>query len=171
MNKESIKSLIDQVESQSLDNDKLMQEITKDYTEQFDNLIEEIRSSLVSTDGDLPIDTLAKYTIELCPAAIFTLAGVEKLGNRADVAESFRKEKYNSERQKAIGTANDKTSIAENKTIEEQLVSDLYSRCYKSVKVRGDWAKDTVDALKKALSAKMLEMQLMKTQSSLSTNM
>ena len=170
MDSQKIKNLIDQVESQGKENDQLLLEITKDYTEQLDNMVVKIQRKLSESEGDLPIDDLIHYIAELCPIVYYVIAKLEALGIRSDMSEQLRVEKYNQARQSAAGTATDKTSFAELETTDESFVSNIYSRAYKSIKSRVDAAQMTIDALKKSLSAKMLEVQLMRSQNNVMSN-
>lgn len=166
MNKELIQNLISQVETQGKESDKLIEDLINSNQSviQLDNTVKKIQTKLLEFDGDLPIDELIGYISELCPIVYFVLANLEKLGSRADIIEQMKIDKYNKAIMSSPGTATDKKAMAESSINEEALVSSIYSRAYKAVKTRTDTAQTTIDALKKALSAKMSEMQVMRSQ-------
>ena len=166
MNKELIQNLISQVETQGKESDKLIEDLINSNQSviQLDNTVKKIQTKLLEFDGDLPIDELIGYISELCPIVYFVLANLEKLCSRADIIEQMKIDKYNKAIMSSPGTATDKKAMAESSINEEALVSSIYSRAYKAVKTRTDTAQTTIDALKKALSAKMSEMQVMRSQ-------
>ncbi|MBR4330139.1 MAG: hypothetical protein IKP71_09840 [Candidatus Riflebacteria bacterium] len=164
MDKVKIEELLKTVEEQGTDSDKILDSIITEYTDSIDKTVKKIQSKMIEFNGDLPINFLINGITELQPVLFFTLAGLEKIGNRSDVAEQIRINKYNLARQGVAGTAADKTSHAETESQNEQFVSNIYTRSYKAIKNRCDCGQNLIDSLKKALSAKMSEMNLTRSQ-------
>ena len=85
----------------------------------------------------------------------------EKLGIRDDIAKAVYKETYNNTRDGITkGTVQDKNTLAELASQQEQLVSVCYTRAYKIVKSKVDNAQELLTGIKKVISRRMQEQQL-----------
>jgi hypothetical protein len=102
--------------------------------------------------------------MELQPIIYFSLAGLEKIGSRADIAEQMRLNKLNTAYQSTVGTGGDKKAYSEEQSQNEQFVSNIYARAYKLLKSRCDVGQNQIDSLKKIMSAKMSEISLTRSQ-------
>lgn len=164
MDKNRINELLESVEEQGIDSDKMLDKIITQYIEPLDKTINKIQTKAIEFNGNVPIDVLNSFILELQPIIFFTLTGLEKLGNRSDVAEQFRINKYNSVLQSSVGTAPVKAAYATSQSENEQFISNIYARAYKAIKNRCDSGQNLIDSLKKSLSAKMSEISLTKSQ-------
>ena len=144
--------------------EKIEFSIINQYTENLDYCIKAIQDYLNNNQGETTISEINRQIMNLGPLLYFALVGLEKVGIKEDISNQIRLAVYNSARAEATGTKEDKNSVAEEKSKQEAIINDLYSRCYKEIKVRCDMGQELLKSLKKVLSAKMLEMELTRVQ-------
>ena len=93
----------------------------------------------------------------------------EKLGIYDALTKTAFKETYNKiylENQSSVGgvgtkkpTVAESTAVAENATVYEATINDLYNRVYKTVKVKLDSANTMLSSISKLISRRMSEIQ------------
>ena len=162
--KEDIKNLElikGRVETNSIELDKIVNEIIKPYVRDLDEYVVFIKECL--RDGQKPptTDELEDFCMNLSTYIYFAGGLCEQLGIRDDIAKAIYKEVYNNSRDaQGSGTVADKNTLAEMASQEEALISSAYTRAYKTVKSKVENAQELLSSCKKVLSHRMQEEQL-----------
>lgn len=145
----------------------MIDNIVKKHTSVIDDIMRGIYSDIISVD-EPATDTIEKYFVTLTNALYFVCADTEYLAMYDGISKSTYKEAYNN----ALLTVNDGadksskksvaevTATAENATIYDQTVNDMYNKAYKIVKSKIESAQTMVSTLSKILSKRMNEMQM-----------
>ena len=159
----AIKSIKLRVEDNSHIVDDIVRDIIKPYTEGLDRYVGFIKSCL--KDGENPPTDfeLEDFCMNLSVEIYFAGGMCEQLGIRDDIAKAVYRETYNNVRDTAgDGTVQDKNTLAELGSQQEQLISVCYTRAYKTVKAKVDNAQELLSSCKKVLSRRMQELELTK---------
>lgn len=140
--------------------DKIVNEIIAPYVKDLDKYVSFIKDCL--KDGENPpSDTeLDDFCMNLSVYIYFAGGMCEQLGIRDDISKAVYREMYNTARDNASGTINDKNSRAELEAQQEQIVNVCYSRAYKIVKSKVENAQELLSSCKKVLSRRMQEYGL-----------
>ena len=149
--------------------DNIVRDIIKPYTEDLDKYVRFIKDCL--RDGEQPPTNyeLEDFCMNLSTDIYFASGMCEQLGIRDDIAKAVYKETYNNARDNADrGTVQDKNTLAELESQQEQLISVCYTRAYKTVKAKVESAQELLSSCKKVLSHRMQEQQLTQLQSGIS---
>lgn len=143
-------------------------DIVKSKTQDLDELMTAIQNDIIIVE-EPDVKLIERYFLELTNALYFINTRCESFGFYDDIAKSNSKLKLNQEYVNSqISSLNNKTKVtindlniaAENKTINENIVSLIYSRSFRIIKVKIDAANEMVRTLSKVLSARMSERQL-----------
>lgn len=138
--------------------------IADSVCEELDWYMGVIDDMLENTPSDkIPDYMLEEYLLSLTSMLYFVSDKQEDLGVKDDVAKLIYKEMYNTQREMAQGTIQDKDMKAEMASQSESLVSVIYSRAYKKVKLRVESGNEMIVTLKKVISRRMAEMDLSRT--------
>lgn len=162
--KEDIKNLElikGRVETNSIELDKIVNEIIKPYVQDLDEYVLFIKECL--RDGQNPPTTseLEDFCMNLSTYIYFAGGLCEQLGIRDDIAKAVYKEVYNTNRDaQSSGTVADKNTLAEMASQEEALISSAYTRAYKTVKSKVENSQELLSSCKKVLSHRMQEESL-----------
>ena len=143
--------------------DTLVSDIITPYCKDLDKYVSFIRSCL--SDGMNPPtnDELDDFCMNLSTLLYFASAMSENLGIRDDISKALYKEAYNNARDEiSQGTVADKNSIAELKSQQEMLVNVCYSRAYKQMKAKVEFAQELLSSCKKVLTRRINEQELTK---------
>ena len=150
-----------QVETQALELEKIVNELVKKYTDDLDEYMHKIRIVLENPNDELTIQDINKILIRLTSYNYFLGTKCELAGIRADVSEAIRAEKYNNAYMNTVGgTVASKQAHAEEIAKEEQVIAMIYSRVYKILKNTCANVDKTIDSLKKILGVRIAEMNL-----------
>ena len=152
----------------------LIQNIVLEYSKDLDIIMSNINKDILSDDCPA-INTIEKYFMELSNHLYFMCETVEKLGVYDSLSKSRAQETYNSkflEHQRSnVGIAGakkptvaDSTATAENASIYEKTVNDMYSKAYKIIKNKVTAAETMISTLSKILSHRIQESQLTTSQ-------
>lgn len=149
------------VESNSEKMDSIVNDIISTYVEELDKYVAHIDERLCQKENP-PLDAeLESFCLNLSTLIYFAGGMCEQLGIRDDIAKAVYKEMYNTSRDNiAVGTVQDKNSLAELASQQEQLVSIAYTRAYKIMKAKVENAQELLASCKKAVSRRMQEQQL-----------
>ena len=145
--------------------DDIVSDIIKPYTEELDRYVHFIKDCL--KDGEQPPTDyeLEDFCMNLSTNIYFASGMSEQLGIRDDIAKAVYKETYNNARDNATGgTVQDKNTLAELESQQEQLISVCYTRAYKITKAKVESAQELLSSCKKVLSRRMQEQQLTQRQ-------
>ena len=133
--------------------------LVKEYCEDLDNIMSELRQEITSKEIDNYI--LESYIMELANILYFTGSAQEDLGIKEDTCKAIRQEVYSKAREQATGkTVADKTAQAELIAQTETMTLAIYSRAYKKVKLRMDAGYEMLNSLKKVMNKRITEMEL-----------
>lgn len=151
----------------------MVNDIVKKYTADLDELMAEINDIIICKE-DTTDTTLAKYFLELSNAYYFISSKCEVLGLYEDVAKNKAKLAYNNAYtkiqdnllsdqisiKKGKPTVAELTSAAENATMEETVLSSVYTRSFKVIKIKLDAASTMISTISKIISSHMTEANL-----------
>lgn len=148
------------VEDNSKIVDGIIDGIIKPYVEDLDKYVMFIRDCL--KDGNNPPTDyeLEDFCLNLSTYIYFAGGMCEQLGIRDDISKAVYRETYNNARDEGIGTVQDKNSIAELKSQQEQLTNICYNRAYRIVKSKVDSAQELLASCKKVVGRRMQEQAL-----------
>lgn len=158
-NKEKINDIIIKIESKSDDLSGICAEITHRYTSELDIYMCEINQLLQSND-DIETSILEKYILKLSNCLYFVNAGVEAVGIKEDLSKMVHKEIYSQARLSSTGTISDRDIQANLVSQQENIVSALYSRAYKKIKIKVESGYEMLNSLKKILSRRIAEYEI-----------
>lgn len=159
----AIKSIKLRVEDNSEIVDKIVSDIIKSYTEDLDAYVLFIKSCLKNGEQPPTDYELEDFCMNLSTNIYFASGMCEQLGIRDDIAKAIYKETYNNARDNtSSGTVQDKNTMAELESQQEQLISVCYTRAYKMVKAKVESAQELLSSCKKVLSRRMQELDLTK---------
>jgi hypothetical protein len=158
---EKISAIQLRVEDSSKQMDEIVNGIIEEYVRELDNYVGHIDDRLCDRDNPPTDSELDNFCMNLGTLIYFAGSMCEKLGIRDDIAKAVYKETYNTYRDnQAKGTVQDKNTMAELSSQQEQLVSVCYTRAYKIVKSKVDNAQELLTGVKKVISRRMQEQQL-----------
>ena len=146
------------VENESLNIDTLVNKILENEVKELDAYMDNLKREL--NLSDLSISELNLVLMKLCSYSYYLSTRQELIGVRQDIAAIYEKEKYNKSFNDLQGTVASKTSRAEELSQEEAIISLVWEKAYKAIKLRIDSLNRYIDAVKKITSTKMAEMQL-----------
>ena len=166
-----IKEIQLHVENNSHTMDNIVQEIISPYCKELDAYVRFISDCLKDGNNPPTNSELEDFCINLSTYIYFAGGMCEQLGVRDSISKAVYKETYNTARSKQEkGTVDDKNTLAELASQQEQLVSVCYNSAYKTMKVKLDSAQELLSACKKALSSRLTEMELTKMTSNLNNS-
>lgn len=158
---DEVAEIREKVETHSEQIDKIVNDIIQPYCKDLDKYITFIRECL--KDGENPPTDieLEDWCLNLSTYIYFAGGMCEQLGIRDDISRAVYKEMYHSARaSQSKGTVQDKDSLAELASQQEQIINVCYSRAYKTMKAKIENAQELMSSCKKALSRRLTEMEL-----------
>lgn len=147
----------------------IIENVVKSYTAELDRIMCMIKTDIVEKQDPAPIETIEKYFLELSNCLYFIGENSEKLGIYDSISKSVAKETFNNyymddtiskDEKGKKKTVAELTALAENASIYEQTVNDIYNKAYKTVKAKVSSAENMCGALSKIMSRRMSELQL-----------
>lgn len=169
LDKNKIDEKVAEVEDNMTYFNSVFEKVVDGYTRSLDEIMAEIHDEIVSKDYP-STDVLEKYLLKLSNCIYFISERAEKLGIYDALTKTAFKETYNNiylENQSSnvgvVGgkkpTVAESTAIAENGSVYEATINDLYNRVYKTVKAKLDSANTMLSSISKLISRRMNEMQ------------
>lgn len=148
----------------------VFEKVVDSYTRSLDEIMAEIDDEVVNKDYP-SLDVLEKYLLKLSNCIYFISERAEKLGIYDALTKTAFKETYNniyldSQSPASYGpgvkkpTVAESTAMAENGSVYEATINDLYNRVYKTVKAKLDSANTMLSSISKLISRRMNEMQM-----------
>ena len=154
----NIKNTIDE-DTQNINN--MLDSVVSSYSSGLDELMNVIFQDVISVE-EPATKVIEKYFLELSNAIYFVDSKTEKLGIYNGVGKLNLKEKYNNiYLSSLIGndgkkrTATELTSISENGSKYESIMSDIYDKAYKILKAKISAAETMTSTLSKVFSYRM----------------
>lgn len=144
---------------------EMSEKVVAQYTEDLDTIMRQIQTVLL-IDASPSIDTLEKFLLQLTNTLYFVGEQAEHVGVFDDVGKATFKDAYNKAYLETISTPNkdgkkptvaEITATAESHTIEDSMVSSIYTRAYKLFKFKVDAAYEMVKSISKIISKRMTE--------------
>ena len=166
---EKLDTLTDSVAANVSYAKNIIDSVVKSYTGELDRIMCLIKTDIVDKQDPAPVEVIEKYFLELSNCLYFIGENAEKLGIYDSISKSVAKETFNNYYMDDIIATDEKgkkrtvaelTALAENASVYEQTVSDIYNRAYKTVKVKVSSAENMCNALSKIISRRMGELQL-----------
>lgn len=138
--------------------------IVLENTIELDSILNQINTNIIQVDNP-PVDVIEKYFLQLTNHLYFMQERVERLSIYDSISKINYKEVYNRNYlnpvlEKPKPSVSDITSYAENATIYEQSMSEMYNKAYKIVRSKVEAAQLMVQTLSKVLSKRMNDTQL-----------
>lgn len=130
------------------------------YCADLDDFMGLIRSILRDPASIVTDDELESMVLVLPNLIYFASDSVESLGLRGDMAKAIRLDAYNAIHKAASGTVADKRAQAESGSQEEALVQACYESAYKKIKNKIEAAYEQLNAIKKVIDRRRLELQI-----------
>lgn len=169
LDKNRIDEKIAEVEDNMSYFNSVFEKVVDGYTRSLDEIMAEIDDEIVTKEYP-STDVLEKYLLKLSNCIYFISERAEKLGIYDALTKTAFKETYNNiylENQSSnvgvVGgkkpTVAESTAIAENGSVYEATINDLYNRVYKTVKAKLDSANTMLSSISKLISRRMNEMQ------------
>lgn len=155
------KELLDKVEANSAEIDKIIQDIIESYSGELDEYMRFVMG-ILRNDEQPPTDAeLDDFIMRLSSLIYFTSVGTEQMGIREDLSHSAYKEAYNIARNnQKSGTVADKNAQAEIEAQAERVINIIYSKSYKILKAKVESAQEVLSSCKKVISRRMGEYEL-----------
>lgn len=164
LSKEINKQEIEQLQERIDKNSKLINELTNklvnDYCKPLNEYVAFIKSVLEDNQNPPSALELDDFVMNLPVLLYFAGEAQENLGIKTDVANSIRQEKYNEIFATIKGTIADKTSASELQTQSEIITHIIYSRAYKTVKLKLEYASELLQSIKKVITRRTAELEL-----------
>lgn len=161
---EVLSKLIKEVKEESSPVVKLSNQLIEDYSKDLDSAISELDMIMESIGEnsieDIPDSQIEYYCVKIPALMYYAGQRVEELGMQADLASNAKKTAQNEAMLKVTGTVQEKKARVEQITEDKALVEAIYRRAYNSLKVKLEMAEKVYSGLKKALSKRIVEVDL-----------
>lgn len=164
---EKIKSLVNETEEQVNLVKEMSDEIVNKYTKVLDEVMLDIKTNIV--DNQATLGVIQDYFTSLSTIYYFVSSKCEILGLYEDIAKSNARVKFNTiygdkQATETIGnkkpTVAELTASAEMGSLDESVVSAIYSRSFKIVKAKLEAADTMISTLSKIISSQDTERKL-----------
>lgn len=159
-----IERLVDGVRTNSNYFRDISDKLIKEYAGDMDDLMRDLLAELTQPDP-MPTDLLERYYAELTNMVYFMCDKLEQLSAYNDLSKAAAKEVYNKaylkasaqkdEKGKSRTTVAENTSIAENASQYNNVVSSVYEHVYKTLKLKYDCANEMITTLKNIIKRRM----------------
>ena len=145
--------------------------LVEEYSKDLDSKVESIRTYLENIrkyDLDFDVLSLQKIVIDLSSTIYYTTSRLEQVNLLADMSKVSYKDKYNEAYTSKQGaakvdqrkyTADQLRALADQESIEEELVHFIYEHAAAVLKSKIDSANELLKACSKSLSAQIQSMQ------------
>lgn len=146
--------------------------LVKEYSKTLDDKVDAINMYLNQCreyNLDMDVPSLQRIVIDLSSTIYYTASRLEQVELLADMSKISYKDKYNEVYTSKQGaatvekrkfTSDQLRAMAEQDSIEEELIHFIYSHCADILKSKIDAANDLLKSCSKSLSAAIEEMKL-----------
>lgn len=171
INEEKVNTIINETNANAEYFQTITDNVVAAYTSSLDRIMGEIHDNIVVIENP-SLHILEKYFLELSNCMYFMSERTEKLGIYDSLTKAAAQEVYNNtylQHQMSnfgvVGakkpTVAESTATAQNATIYESIMNDVYNKAYKIVKAKLDSANTMISALSKIISRRMNETQML----------
>lgn len=157
---ERMRSVSQRVDGLSREVVEMADQIANDVCADLDDYMKGIDEILTNQKNPVSDYQLDDFVLNLSSLLYMVSDAQENLGIKEDVARAIQKEVYNRVREKAQGTVADKDTAAELQCQEESIITIVYARAYKKVKLRVEAANEMVNSVKKVMTRRIAEMEM-----------
>lgn len=162
---EKVQTILADVENNSQYALDIIESVIQHYTENLDDLMNQIKKNILEDAAAPDTDLLEKYFLALSNTIYFVSSEVEKLGVYNAISKISYKESYNNfymnpKLEKAKPTVAELTAYAEGEAIYDQTVNEIYARAYKTLQLKINAAETMVSTISKILSRRISEQKL-----------
>lgn len=140
--------------------ENIVDRLVTEYCGSLDEYMHKIKVILADTHNPPTSQELDDFALNIPVLLYFAGSAQESLGIKEDIAKAIKQEVYNEVYDKAEGTIADKTAVAELATQSEYITHTAYTRAYKKVKLRIEAASETLQSVKKVISRRMAESNI-----------
>jgi hypothetical protein len=168
MDKSRIENLIETTGNSVAIAKEMSDRIVNEYTKDLDELMRDINRDVV-VPVDVPDVVLQRYYMELTNAYYFISAKCEAVGLYEDISKSNARIKYNDtygDTQLQATTEGRKMTVAEltvaaeQGSLDETVVAQIYSRSFKIIKAKLEAAQTQINTLGKILNSHDIERKM-----------
>lgn len=168
MNKDKLEEILQTVQDEVGTIQEISEAIVTQYTKDLDDLMRDINRDVV-VPVDVPDVVLQRYYMELSNAYYFIAAKCEAVGLYEDISKAKARTKYN----EAYGdtqiqattegrkmTVAELTVAAEQESLSETLIAQIYSRSFKIIRAKLEAAQTQINTLGKILNSHDIERKM-----------
>lgn len=161
---EILNRLLEEIREEGEPIKELIDKIVDYYSRNLDELINHINEIVHTVKNkeidEYPNDVLELQIIEIANQMYFAGRELAYLGGQSDLASAKRRKLYNEVIMHAKGTIQDKKAKAEQYTINESLMEEIFKRAYDQLKFKLEQADKIYSALKKVYTKRMMELEV-----------
>ena len=157
---ERMQSVSEKVNGLSKEVVEMADQIANEVCADLDDYMTGIDEILTNQENPVSDSQLDDFVLNLSSLLYMVSDAQENLGIKEDVARAIQKEVYNRVREKAQGTVADKDTAAELQCQEESIITIVYARAYKKVKLRVEAANEMVNSVKKVMTRRIAEYEM-----------
>lgn len=141
VDRSKVKKANERVEDNSIELDKLVDEISAPYIGEVDKVMESARKKALAGEfSDYDLDILS---LQIPVLLYWASEGQEQSGIRNDISKAIAKQKFNEHYEsRATGTIADKTAASELNSMDEQLSQIVYNRTYRMISAKVEAATE-----------------------------
>ena len=168
MLKENIDAINETVKKDSEYILEITDTVISTYIGDLNRIMNQINDEIVCKEN-VPTSVIEKYFLELSNYIYFVVDNVERVGIFDGVSKANAQQAYNSHYmvnqtsgivgQNKKPTVAESTIYAQDNSLEESMVNEIYSRAYRTIKSKIDAAQTMISTLSKVLSRRMAENQ------------
>ncbi len=137
----------------------LVDSLTEPYTHDLDVYLQTVRKDLKELQ-QFSTEDIETIVLELPTMIYFLITCTEHLGIQEDFAKLKRGEVYNKALRVATGKVDEKRASAEDESQAQALIHLIFSRAYKIMKSKIEYAQDILNSFKKVLTLRISETDL-----------
>lgn len=140
----------------------IVNQLTKEQTDNLDNLIQEITSLTRKKDYEIEIGVLQEYYLKLSSELYIMVDKLKQFEIYSSLAKANESEEYNNAylKESTVDTGNKKPAVAElqirasNSSKKASLVNTVYASAFKTVKSKVEAGNMVADTLKNIIKAR-----------------
>lgn len=161
---EILNRLLEEIREEGEPIKELIDKIVDYYSRNLDELIkriDEIVQAVKNKEVDeYPDNELEIQIIDIANQMYFAGRELAYLGGQSDLASAKRRKLYNEVIMYAKGTIQDKKAKAEQYTVNESMMEEIFKRAYDQLKFKIERADNIYSALKKVYTKRMTELEV-----------
>ena len=153
---------LEQVERITESLDEIVTDCVNKVCSGLDDYIKFVASIAMNQEQPASNVELDDFVINIPIHMYFVGDKMERTGLCEDIAKMLKDEKYREIFQNEKGTIASKNAVADDGTQDEKLIQMVYSKAYKRMKHRLDYAQEILQSIKKVISRRIAELETVK---------